>query len=100
MHSKTVSKKVAQAKKLFTDFSGHELDGVEYEIGVPDGLVVFPFGRLDGVMYTTTRDGKKEKYMHQFKVSSAPILCATSDGKQLFIVGGNYKFTNAGIRDL
>lgn len=87
------------AKKLYNDFSGEELGDSEFNIEIPDDLVVFPVGRLDGIMYTTVRDGKTEKYLHQFKGKSAPLLVSTHDGDQLFIVGGNYEFTETGIND-
>ncbi len=60
------------------------------------GLVI---GELDGVLYSTVRDGKKEKYIHEFKRKSRPLLIASSDGDSLHIVGGQYEFTNAGIED-
>ena len=56
-------------------------------------------GELDGVMYTTRRDGKQEKYIHKFKKSSRPLLCASFDGKILVVLGGAYQFTKRGIVD-
>jgi len=60
------------------------------------GLVV---GKLLGVMYATTRDGVHERYKHEFRKNSQPLLFASHDGKQIGIVGGQYRFTNAGIED-
>lgn len=60
------------------------------------GLVV---GELDGVLYSTTRDGKREKYIHRFRRKSRPLLAASHDGKTLRIVGGRFEFTEAGIED-
>lgn len=60
------------------------------------GLVV---GELDGVLYTTVRDGNVEKYIHRFKKKSRPLLTARADGKQLGIVGGQFQMTEAGIED-
>jgi len=60
------------------------------------GLVV---GDLDGVLYTTVRDGKTEHYQHDFKKGSRPLLAASSDGKSLHILGGEYEFTERGIED-
>ncbi len=60
------------------------------------GLVV---GELDGLLYTTVRDGKQEKYIHNFRKKSRPLLIASSDGKSLHVIGGKYAFTNAGIED-
>jgi hypothetical protein len=60
------------------------------------GLVI---GELDGVLYTTVRDGKKEKYIHKFKARSRPLLISSSDGESLHIIGGKYAFTESGIND-
>jgi len=60
------------------------------------GLVV---GKLLGVMYSTKRDGVRENYKHEFAKNSQPLLIASHDGKQIGIVGGQYRFTDAGIED-
>lgn len=60
------------------------------------GLVI---GKLMGVMYATTRDGVRENYKHEFAKNSQPLLIASHDGKQIGIVGGQYRFTDAGIED-
>lgn len=91
---------IKNALQLYNEFSGEQLDDTEYELDFPEELVVFPIGRLDGVMYSTVRDGIKQKYFHEFKAKSAPLLVSTSDGEQLFIVGGNYIFTETGINDI
>ena len=56
-------------------------------------------GSLDGVLYTTVRDGKIERYKHEFHANDKPALISSDDGKQLFIHGGRYKFTERGIVD-
>lgn len=56
-------------------------------------------GRLDGVLYTTVRDGKTEKYIHEFSEKAAPILAASADGDELRIVGGQFEVTERGIED-
>lgn len=86
------------AARLLKDFSGH----APREILTTDdrpmrkGLVI---GELDGVLYTTIRDGKTEKYIHRFGKKSRPLLTARADGKQLGIVGGRFQMTEAGIED-
>lgn len=60
------------------------------------GLII---GECDGLLYTTERDGKIEKYIHRFKKSSRPLLVSSYDGSALYIVGGRYKFTERGIVD-
>jgi len=60
------------------------------------GLVV---GNLDGVLYTTVRDGQTEKYVHKFRRKSRPLLVAGSDGRSLHVVGDRFEFTDRGIVD-
>ena len=56
-------------------------------------------GELDAVLYTTRRDGRLERYIHEFAKKSRPLLAASHDGKQLVLLGGAYDFTEAGIVD-
>jgi hypothetical protein len=86
------------ARKLLRDFSGHE-PTTATPVKVSDQKEGLMFGELDFVGYTTVRDGVREKYKHNFRKKSRPLLAATSDGKQLHIVGGRYEFTEAGIED-
>lgn len=89
---------IERGMRLFGDFTGHkgELFAVQQPALPEVALVV---GYLDGVMYTTVRDGKTERYLHQFEKQSRPLLLASDDGKQLFILGGGYDFTDRGIVD-
>lgn len=90
--------KVRHAVDLYEKFSGHEpeyLDTHEmrdYDVGVH-------IGQLSGVMYETVRDGKREKYFHRFNEKSRPELASSWNGEQLMIVGGEYDFTDEGIKD-
>jgi len=69
----------------------------EIKLRVPK--VGLEIGALDGVDYTTVRDGKTEKYRHTFKKSSRPTLVASHDGQSLHVLGGEYEFTERGIED-
>ncbi|HJW55870.1 MAG TPA: hypothetical protein VJ577_11400 [Burkholderiaceae bacterium] len=90
--------KVNSANKLFSEFTGH--NGECFSVEKPDmPNVALVVGYLDGVMYETIRDGKTEKYLHRFKKKSRPLLCSSSDGKQLIVLGGAYDFTDRGIVD-
>lgn len=89
---------IDDARQLFKDFRGDEPENLRrVQLRTPrTGLVI---GELDGVLYTTVRDGKKEKYIHEFKARSRPLLIASSDGESLHIIGGKYAFTESGIND-
>ena len=80
------------------DFSGHEPGNVD-TVAVPDSKVFTPVGKLTGVLYDTVRDGKPEKYIHRFRRKSRPLLATSHDGTELRILGGGFRFTEAGIVD-
>lgn len=87
------------ASKLFKNFTGHKasrkvsIDKPE----IPD--VLLAVGDVDGILYTTVRDGKQERYIHEFRKTSRPLFCVSPDGKQLHMIGGKYTFTERGIED-
>ena len=89
---------VQQAKDLYKDFSGHDAEKSR-KVKLRNPKAGFVVGKLDGVLYTTVRDGKREKYIHKFKQSAAPNLVSSFDGRNLYIIGGKYTFENTGIND-
>lgn len=90
---------IRDAARLFRDFTGEEGELVGELKNVQWPTVVAAFGTLDGVLYTTVRDGKTERYVHEFREKSKPLLCASPDGRMLVIVLGKYRFTDRGIVD-
>lgn len=94
-----MSDDIKRAIDLYEEFSGNEAKYVDtLDIWVPE--VALKIGFLDGVIYTTNRDGKTEKYIHEFKKHSRPLLAVSSDGTQLVVIGGSYQFTDRGIEDI
>lgn len=89
---------VRAAAERLERFSGHAAREA-VTVREPDVRTALVVGRLDGVLYSTVRDGVPEKYIHKFRAKSRPLLCASSDGKSLRIVGGRFQFTEAGIED-
>lgn len=87
------------ASKLYEDFSGHEAEIVKRlpKPEIPDVMALI--GRVDGLLYTTVRDGKTERYIHEFKGKSRPQFAVSHDGTQLYLLGGAYDFTERGIVD-
>lgn len=65
----------------------------------PESKTLVKIGKLDGVLYSTVRDGINESYIHEFKKLSRPTFCVTHDGARIVLVGGRYKFTDRGIVD-
>lgn len=86
------------AVQLFRDFREKEpkrLRVVHFD--VPEAVMVI--GHVESICYRTDHDGKTELYEHPFQPGSRPLLCASSDGNQLLLLGGRYKFTARGIVD-
>lgn len=94
------NKEVQKACRLYERFSGHEAEAVGKVKVRPMPKVGVSIGDIDGVLYTTIRDGKVEKYIHKFAAKDKPLFVVSPDGKQLFLVGGRYTFTERGIVDL
>lgn len=89
---------VESAARRFKEFSGHDAETVErVRVKVPTAALAV--GELDGVLYTTVRDGKRESYIHKFRKNARPLLAASDDGRSLHVLGGAYEFTEAGIED-
>ena len=90
---------VARASDLFERFTGHDAEELGTVKVNPLPKVAAVIGECDGVLYTTVRDGVQEKYIHEFAKRDRPLLCVSPDGKQILLVGGRYRFTEAGIVD-
>ncbi|MGH6795929.1 MAG: hypothetical protein ACREDH_12230 [Methylocella sp.] len=90
---------LAEASRRFARFTGHKAERVE-KMSFPGkpgaGLAVGPLLML---AYSATRDGVRENYMHKFREKSRPTLVSSADGKNLFLLGGKYHFTERGIVD-
>lgn len=97
--SKNRDSQIKSAADLYKRFTGHDADEVVSidKPTIPDALLVV--GDIDGLMYTTVRDGKTERYIHEFKKNARPLFCVSHDGKQIFLLGGSYDFTERGIVD-
>jgi hypothetical protein len=90
---------MAQARKLFEDFTGHELTHAKRLPAPKLPRLAVKIGTVDGILYTTVRDGKTERYIHEFKRKARPTFAVSPDGRQLFMLGGAYNFTERGIVD-
>ena len=90
---------VQKAALLYENFTGHEAtEGASVKVPATPRVAVC-IGDVDGILYTTVRDGVVEKYIHKFRAGDKPLFCVSPDGKQLLMVGGRYTFTERGIVD-
>lgn len=91
---------VSRARKAYEDFSGHTPKRVN-KSRLPDrDITGWKMGPVVGIAYEAKRDGKTQKYFHEFKKHARPDLVAQDDGSQLYIDGGRYKVTERGIEDM
>ena len=93
-----INRKILQAVKNFEEFTGMTPEYINKK-DLPKMDVGFKIGTLNGLLYTTVRDGRTEKYVHKFKRRARPILVSNFDGSFIALVGGSYKFTDRGIED-
>jgi hypothetical protein len=90
---------VEKAADLYSRFSGHEAESIG-KVPAPRSLkTAIAIGECDGILYTTVRDNKVEKYIHKFRAKDKPMLAVAPDGSQIVLLGGNYTFTERGIID-
>lgn len=90
---------IEAAANLYIQFRGEEPTYVE-SVPFLVSPVMLLIGECDGLLYTTRREGHIEHYQHKFAKRSRPLLASSHDGKQLYLLGGSYNFTDAGIIDL
>ena len=90
----------SKAADLYERFTGHDAEpiGTLDVPQIPPAVAVI--GPCDAICYATVRDGKTERYIHEFAAGDRPLFCVAPDGRQLFLLGGEYVFTDRGIVDL
>lgn len=86
------------AVRLYEDFTGNRATRVS-KVDMPDHETYLQVGNVDAILYSTNRGGKVERYKHDFRRKSRPLLIASPDGKELRLIRGSFVFTNRGIVD-
>lgn len=95
----TRQQRIDEAARRFADFTGVEgIDVAAVNIPPLDDVYVV-IGRCEAIAYTATRDGETASYQHEFREESQPLLAVSFDGKRLYLLDGNYEFTDHGIED-
>ena len=90
---------VRRAADLRERFTGHKTEIIDEIELPPHPKAVLVIGELTAICYSTVRDGEHEEYIHEFRKQDRAVLCASPNGRQLYIVGGRYDFTELGIVD-
>lgn len=87
---------MSNAEKLFRDFHGRNArDNEIVTVKQTTPEETLEVGQLYGIMYKV--QGTKEPYLHKFGPGSKAKLLVSADGKQIYIIGGSYKFTDRGF---
>lgn len=90
---------VREAVQRFTGFKGERPSSVS-KVRMPEPpRVMLTLGDCIGIMYRTHRGGRTDNYLHRFKKSARPTLAVSSDGRTLYLLGGEYRVTDRGIED-
>lgn len=92
-------RKVRQAQRLFSDFTGAPADTLEEFETPPQDEVLVVIGQCEAIAYQATRDGETASYQHEFSPEARPALAVSHDGRRLYLLAGAYKFTSHGIED-
>jgi hypothetical protein len=88
---------IGRAAKLYTGFTGKAPKTLK-RLSVPDApKAALAIGKVFGIMYSV--DATAERFHHEFKGKARPTLIVANDGKQVFLRGGAYTFTQRGFVD-
>lgn len=96
---RTQDAEIRQGARLMQQFSGHRMKSITRIKRDKISPVRVAIGPVLGIIYSTRRDGKQEKYIHRFAANSRPLLSVSPDGKRIELLGGAFKFTERGIVD-
>jgi hypothetical protein len=85
------------ARTLFRRWNGFPADLVWRRRRPRPPTVLVQLGRLRGVIYSSDK-GRRDRVMTYIHfLDTPPILASDPAGRQLFILGGNYRVTERGI---
>lgn len=88
-----------EACRRFRDFHGRDPAPANSEIVNIGGLRIptlgLAVGQFVGIGYRSIGDGLD--YYHEFDSNSRPSVYVNADGRQIYILGGGYRFTYRGF---
>jgi hypothetical protein len=92
------AEQLAQARKRFEEFHERAPRGANDIVKI-GGLVVptlgLAVGRFSAITYQAVGDG--HVYTHEFNRNCRPLIFVNSDGRQIYILEGGYRFTSRGF---
>ncbi len=85
-----------QAVNLFRRYHARNpREGEIARIAVTEPEDVLLVGELAAVQYAVA--GHEKEYYHKFRKSGRPLLYVSADGSRMYIVKGQWKFTDRGF---
>jgi hypothetical protein len=83
-----------KALTLYREFHGKaagwgKIVGIKQE----GDIAALEVGQFFGIIYIA--EGKK--YLHKFNANNRPQVFVSSDGRQVYVIGGSYRFTDRGF---
>lgn len=88
---------IAEANRKFEMFHGRtakEGEIIAFQEVINE--VTFAVGRLHGISYMVEDEDKP--LFHQFSLADPPLLVVSADGKQAYILQGEYTFNSRGFK--
>jgi hypothetical protein len=91
--------RLQQAAILYERFSGNTATEILRFPAPKCPKELVAIGPVDGILYSADREGRVEKYIHEFRKKARPLLAVSPDGSSLYLLGGAFTFTERGIVD-
>ena len=85
-------------RDLYEQFHGETPQRVKYR-KLPVFSQGVEIGPLVAVTYDTIRDGKIQRYEHEFSERASPLLVSSDSGRKVAVIGGDFQFTDRGFVD-
>lgn len=94
----TEARQLEEARQLFRSFHERDARGINDIVNIA-GLKVptlgLAVGQFFAITYKSVGDGKL--YTHEFSPARRPLIYVNSDGRQIYILEGRYRFTDRGF---